>query len=92
MARSRCFQDYIDCNRDCAGLPNFIDRVACGFDCELDLVICVKNALGLSSATEAFVLTRTMRTGLTLPGLALPVELALFPEEIESKAKQRKRR
>ena len=85
MPRTSCFQDYINCNRDCAGLPSFLDRFACGLDCELDLVICVKNALGLMSATEAFVLSRTMRTG-----LGLGVELERFPEEVERKAKKRK--
>ncbi len=80
MPRSTCFQDFINCNRDCAALPSALDRFACGLDCELDLVICVKNSLGLMSATEALELSRTMRTG-----LPLRTELALFPDEIEEK-------
>lgn len=80
-----CFRDWLACMRACSRLPGTADQIACAADCDLDLAKCVKDALFMSSATEAVALSRSMRLG-----LALPIEITVFDEEDDDRKKRRK--
>ncbi|SEL92554.1 hypothetical protein SAMN05216262_13417 [Colwellia chukchiensis] len=62
-----CFKDWLSCMRRCSRLPGTADQVACAADCDLDLARCVRDALFMTSAEDALVLARTIRSGFSLP-------------------------
>lgn len=62
-----CFKDWLNCMRRCSRLPGAIDQVACAADCDLDLARCVRDSLLLTSAEDALVLARTIKSGFSLP-------------------------
>ena len=73
-----CFKDYLACIRRCSQLPGFADQVACAADCDLDLAICIKNSLLISSASEAMIISRNLRLG-----LPIPMEMVISGEEFD---------
>ncbi len=62
-----CFKDWLNCMRRCSQLPGTADQIACAADCDLDLARCVRDALFMTSAEDALVLARTIRSGFPLP-------------------------
>ena len=62
-----CFKDWLSCMRGCSRLPGTADQIACAADCDLDLARCVRDALFMTSSTDALVLARSIRSGFPLP-------------------------
>ncbi len=62
-----CFKDWLNCMRGCSRLPGTANQIACAADCDLDLARCVRDSLGMTSAADALVLARSIRSGFPLP-------------------------
>ncbi|MFT5277000.1 MAG: hypothetical protein ACI97K_001318 [Glaciecola sp.] len=62
-----CFKDWLNCMRGCSRLPGTANQIACAADCDLDLARCVRDSLGMTSAADALVLARSIKSGFPLP-------------------------